>query len=174
MFLEILVLLLATLLGYGIWLYNRLVHDRNGVLSAWSDIDVQLKRRHELIPKLIDAVKAYTQYEQATQVRVTELRSLGEQAKIAGNNPGSVSEAERKLTQGLRGLLLLAEDYPDLKASDQFSSLQSDISEVERDIQFARRYYNGAVKAYNVRVESFPGNLVAGLFRFRIADYFEW
>ncbi|MGB1581096.1 MAG: LemA family protein [Nevskiales bacterium] len=162
--------LALALLLYGIWLYNRLVHDRNTVLAAWSDIEVQLKRRHDLIPKLVDAVKAYAGYEQATLTQVTELRHAAE----ASRQPGESARAEGLLGRALEGLFALAENYPDLKASHQFLDLQNEISTVEQDIQYARRYYNGAVKALNVRVESFPSNIVAGLFRFRQADYFDW
>lgn len=162
--------LLTALLIYGIWLFNRLVHDRNTVLAAWSDIDVQLKRRHDLIPKLVEAVKAYAGYEKATLSQVTELRHA---AKLA-DRPGESARAEGLLGQALQGLFALAESYPDLKANTQFLDLQHQISTVEGEIQYARRYYNGAVKALNVRVESFPSNIVAGLFRFRQAEYFDW
>lgn len=163
-------LALAALLAYAIWLYNRLVHDRNTVLAAWSDIDVQLKRRHDLIPKLVDAVKAYAAYEQATLSQVTELRHAAE----ASRAPAETARAEGALEQALQRLFALAENYPDLKANAQFLDLQNEVSTVEETIQRARRYYNGAVKALNVRVESFPGNLVAGLFRFRQTEYFDW
>lgn len=165
-----LLVLLAAVLSYGIWLYNRLVHDRNTVLAAWSDIEVQLKRRHELIPKLIDAVKAYAGYEQATLSQVTELR-VAAQAVAA---PGRAAMAEGALSQALQRLFALQEAYPDLKANTQFLDLQNEISTVEEAIQYARRYYNGAVKALNVRVESFPSNLVALLFGFHQAEYFDW
>ena len=160
----------AGLMGYGIWLFNRLVHDRNTVLAAWSDIDVQLKRRHDLIPKLVDAVKAYAAYEQATLSQVTELRVVAK----AASSPGDSARAEGALSQALERLFALSEAYPDLKASHQFLDLQNEISTVEQDIQYSRRYYNGAVKALNVRVESFPSNIVAALFRFRQAEYFDW
>lgn len=163
-------IILAGLLAYGIWIYNRLVHDRNTVLAAWSDIEVQLKRRHELIPKLIDAIKAYAAYEQATLTQVTELRT----AAAAVHAPGSSARIEGELNQALRRLFALQEAYPDLKANTQFLDLQNEISVVENDIQYARRYYNGAVKALNVRIESFPSNLVAGLFNFVQAEYFDW
>lgn len=172
------IVIFIAVLVYAIWLYNRLVHDRNTALAAWSDIDVQLKRRHDLIPKLVDAVKAYAAYEQATLARITELRRSGEVAREArqdvSESPGARGQAEGRLSQALHGVLALAEDYPDLKTSTQFTGLQDDISGVEADIQYARRYYNGAVKAYNVRVESFPSNLVAALFNFRRAEYFDW
>ncbi len=164
------ILLLIAALAYGIWLFNRLVHERNTVLAAWSDIDVQLKRRHDLIPKLVDAVKAYASYEQATLTQVTELRVAAE--VVSG--PGATAKAEAALNNALMKIFALGEAYPDLKANTQFLDLQNEISDVEGYIQYARRYYNGAVKALNVRVESFPSNLVAGLFRFRQAEYFDW
>lgn len=163
-------ILVTALLIYGIWLFNRLVHDRNTVLAAWSDIDVQLKRRHDLIPKLVDAVKAYAGYEKATLSHVTELRHAASLAK----QPGESARVEGLLGQALQGLFALAESYPDLKANTQFLDLQQQISAVEGDIQYARRYYNGAVKALNVQVESFPSNIVADLFRFQQAEYFDW
>lgn len=163
-------IVLAAVLLYGIWLYNRLVQDRNTVLAAWSDIDVQLKRRHDLIPKLVDAVKAYAGYEQATLSQVTELRHVAQ----AAGGPGAAARAEGALSQALHRLFALQEAYPDLKANEQFLDLQNEISAVEQDIQYARRYYNGAVKALNVRVESFPSNFVASLFRFIQAEYFDW
>jgi LemA protein len=161
--------IIALLLG-GIWLYNRLVEVRNTTLAAWSDIDVQLKRRHDLIPKLVDAVKAYAGYEQSTLTRVTELR----QAAQLASEPGQASRAEGELTNALHRVFALSEAYPDLKTSEQFLSLQREITQVEQDIQHARRYYNGAVKQQNVRVESFPDNLVARTFGFGLAEYFDW
>ena len=160
---------LAALSALGIWLYNRLVADRNTVLASWSDIGVQLKRRHDLIPMLVDAVKAYAGYEQSTLSRVTELRVVAART----SQPGAAGKVENELSAALRQLVAVAEAYPDLKANQQFLNLMQEISVVEKDIQHARRYYNGAVKQFNVRVESVPGNLVAGLFRFVPAEYFQ-
>ena len=157
------------LLGYGIWLFNRLVQERNTTLAAWSDIGVQLKRRHDLIPKLVEAVKTYSAYEQSTLTRVTELRGAAARAE----KPAESGRIESELTGALHQLIAVAEAYPDLKTSEQFLSLMREISQVEKDIQHARRYYNGAVKQFNVRVESFPSNAVAGLFRFVPAEYFD-
>jgi LemA protein len=160
---------LAAVLLWGIIVYNRLVGDRNRVLSAWSDIDVQLKRRHDLIPKLIDAVKQYAAYESATLSHVTDLRTrsqgVGSVAEIGG--------AESALGGEVRHLVALAEAYPDLKADDSFLALQKDLTDVENTIQYARRYYNGAVRMLNTRIDSFPDTLIARLFRFIKADYFE-
>ena len=150
-------------------LYNRLVASHHRVLAAWSDIDVQLKRRHDLIPKLVDAVKQYADYEQAVLTTVVELRNRSEALSAVTDK----AEVERNLGRGIHKLLALAEAYPDLKANQNFLLLQNDITEVEDNIQYARRYYNGAVKVLNVRVESFPDNLVAKLFRFYMADYFD-
>jgi LemA protein len=155
--------------GLVVILYNRLVASHHRVLAAWSDIDVQLKRRHDLIPKLVDAVRQYAGYEQAVLSTVVELRNRSAALTAVTDK----AEAESHLGRGIHHLLALAEAYPDLKANQNFLQLQTDITEVENHIQYARRYYNGAVKALNVRVESFPDNLVAKLFGFRTADYFD-
>jgi LemA protein len=160
---------LAVCLIWAIVVYNRLVGDKNRVMSSWSDIDVQLKRRHDLIPKLVDAVRHYAAYESATLTEVTELRTRSERS-------GSVAEiggVESQLAGRVRHLVALAEAYPDLKADDAFLALQKDLTDVENTIQFARRYYNGAVRLLNTRIDSFPDLLVARLFRFIKADYFE-
>jgi len=162
-------ILLAAVLVWGIFIYNRLVCDKNRVLSAWSDIDVQLKRRHDLIPKLVDAVKGYAAYESATLAEVTELRSRSEQS----GNIAEIGGVETQLAGRVRHLVALAEDYPDLKADDAFLALQKDLTDVENTIQYARRYYNGAVRMLNTRIDSFPDTLVARMFRFISADYFE-
>ncbi len=161
---------LAGLLIYAIYLYNLLVRDHQRTLAGWSDIEVQLKRRHDLIPKLVAAVRRYAAYEQATLDRVTSLRGKAEQLREAtGQGP-----AEAELSSGLLSIYALQEAYPELKADQSFLQLQSDISTVEADIQFARRYYNGAVRNLNTRIESFPDLLLARLFRFRPAVYFEF
>ena len=162
-------IVLAVVLGWGVFIYNRLVGDKNRVLSAWSDIDVQLKRRHDLIPKLVDAVKHYAAYESATLTEVTELRTRSEQSASVAEIGGVESELASKVQH----LVALAEDYPDLKADDAFLTLQKELTDVENTIQYARRYYNGAVRMLNTRIDSFPDTLVAGMFRFIKADYFE-
>ncbi len=162
-------ILLAVVLLWGIFIYNRLVGDKNRVLSAWSDIDVQLKRRHDLIPKLVDAVKRYAAYESATLAEVTELRTRSEQSLSIAEIGG----VEAQLAGRVQHLVALAEDYPDLKADDAFLALQKDLSDVENTIQYARRYYNGAVRMLNTRIDSIPDTLVARMFRFLSADYFE-
>jgi len=165
-------LLLALVSGLLFWLvaiFNRLVALRHTVRAAWSDIEVQLKRRHDLIPKLIEAVRQYAAYEQATLEQVVNLRN----ASAARTRPGERGEAERDLEQALHRVIALAEAYPELKANRNFLDLQQEISTVEQDLQYARRFYNGAVRQYNTRIEQFPDLLLARLFGFRPEDYFQ-
>ena len=161
--------LLGGLLVAGVFLYNRLVRDRNLVLTAWSDIDVQLKRRYDLIPKLVAAVEQYARYEQSTLQTLIELRSQTTQIK----DPGEKGPLENAIGGGLRKLIALAEAYPELKADQSFLQLQNDISEVEDHIQYARRFYNGAVRNINTRIETFPDLIVARLFSYRPQPLFE-
>ena len=163
------VVILVMALMFSVALYNRLVSLKNKTLAAWSDIDVQLKRRHDLIPKLVDAVKQYAAYEQSTLEAVTELRSRSEQLK----DPQDLGRLETELGQQLQRLIALAEAYPELKASQSFLALQKDISQVENDLQYARRYYNGSVRKLNTRIDSFPDLLIARMFGFRHAVYFQ-
>jgi LemA protein len=160
---------LVAVLVWGIFIYNRLIRDKNRVLAAWSDIDVQLKRRHDLIPKLVDAVKQYAAYERALLSQVTRLRGASEHT----HGVAEIGVLEKELAGRVRYLVALAEAYPDLKADESFIALQKDLTDVENTIQYARRYYNGAVRLFNVRIESFPDTLVARMFRFRMAEYFE-
>lgn len=150
--------------------YNRLVRDKHRVFSGWSDIDVQLKRRHDLIPKLVSAIKQYANYEQATLSKVTELRHQAQLLNKAAERAG----LENQLTESLISIYALAEDYPELKSNEGYLDLQRQISEVERDIQFSRRYYNGSVNQWNTRLETFPDLIVARLLNFKPAEYFEF
>ena len=150
-------------------IYNKLVSDRNTSLAAWSDIDVQLKRRHDLIPKLIEAVKQYASYESSLLQSVTELRS---QAKII-ENISERENIERDLQTQVHKLIAVAEDYPELKANQNFLELQKDISDVENDIQYARRYYNGAVRNINTRIDTFPDLFIARFFNYKYHEYFQ-
>ncbi|WP_417584158.1 LemA family protein [Nitrincola sp.] len=161
-------LITALALIWGIVIYNRLVRDHKRVLAAWSDIDVQLKRRHDLLSKLVEAVKQYVSYEQATLVATMELRAHAVSAKQVVER----GEREQALASGIQRLLVLAEAYPDLKANQNFLDLQRNISEVENYIQYARRYYNGSVRNLNSRIDSFPDLLVAKAFGYRHAEYF--
>ncbi len=152
-----------------VYSFNRLVRDRNRVLAAWSDISVQLKRRFDLIPKLVEAVQAYSGYERSVLDEVTRLRTDSE------NQPNLTEKAglESKLTDQIKSLIAVAEAYPDLKADSQYLHLLHQLTDVENHIQFARRYYNGSVQNLNVRIDSFPDMLVARLFGFRRASFFE-
>jgi len=162
-------LLLILVFIAGVALYNRLVRARNRVDTAWSDIDVQLQRRHDLVPQLVKAVDQYAKYEHATLEAVTELRA--EAIRISSVN--AKGEVEERLGDGVRRLLALAEQYPDLKASDNFLDLQNQLVETENYLQFARRYYNGSVRDLNTMVESVPSNIVAGLFGFGQREFFQ-
>jgi LemA protein len=151
------------------YLYNRLVRARNRVDGAWSDIDVQLQRRHDLIPQLVTAVDQYASYEKATIEAVTVLRTEAMNA----HSLEARSQAEEGLSEGLVRLIALAEQYPDLKANENFLSLQFELVETEDYLQFARRYYNGSVRELNTSIQTVPSNFVAQLFGFSEKEYFQ-
>jgi len=153
----------------GAVLYNRLIRGRNRVDTAWSDIDVQLQRRHDLIPRLVTAVDQYAKYERATLEAVTELRA--EAMQVA--DVRAKGRVEEKLSAGIERIIALAENYPDLKANENFLKLQNELVETENYLQFARRYYNGSVRDYNTMTESVPTNIIAGWFRFTARDFFQ-
>lgn len=159
---------LAVLL-WGVFAFNRLVRLRTQVRSAWADIDVQLTRRHDLVPQLVTAVKAYAGHERATLEAVTELRSRA----VALDDPGRLGEVESQLEGALGRLFALREAYPDLKASDNFASLQRELVEIEDHLQYARRFYNGAVRDLNTGVQRVPDGLIARAFGFGEADFFQ-
>ncbi len=150
-------------------MYNSLVQLRVRADSAWSDIDVQLKRRHDLIPNLVETVKGYAAHEKGTFENIAKYRSAAMQAVT----PEDRAQAETQLTGALRGLLAVAENYPQLRASEQFTGLQGSLNSIEDNIQNARRYYNAVVRDYNTRVQSFPTNILAGMFGFHIRQFFE-
>ncbi|MGA1874168.1 MAG: LemA family protein [bacterium] len=150
-------------------IYNRLVRNRNMVREGWSGIDVQLKRRADLIPNLIETVKGYMIHERELLTRVTELRSRSMRAQDIAER----TRAEGELSRTLANLFAVAENYPALKANENFLELQRQIADLEEQIQFSRRYYNGTVRNYNTMIESFPSNIVARMFNFTQADYFE-
>ncbi|MEW9616349.1 LemA family protein [Shinella sp. S4-D37] len=161
----------AVVVLYAIVIYNSLVKARQVKEEAWSGIDVQLKRRADLIPNLIETVKGYAAHEKDTLEKVVELRNRA-QAVPAGDVAGR-AQAEGLLSQALGRIFALAEAYPDLKANQNFAELQETLETLENEIQMSRRYYNGAARDLNVKVESFPSNLVASLFKFLKAPYFE-
>jgi LemA protein len=154
---------------WAVVIFNRLVKNRNLVLEGWSGIDVQLKRRHDLIPNIVETVKGYAKHEEGVLSKVVELRNSAGKAQTAAEK----APIENMLTQTLRQLFALAESYPDLKANQNFLDLQGQLSGIEEQIQFARRYYNGAARDLNIMVQSFPSNMVARSFGFKEAEYFE-
>jgi LemA protein len=151
------------------WTYNRLVKSRNQMREGWSGIDVQLKRRHELVPALVACVRGYQSHEQKVLESVTEKRRFAEEA----SGPADSGKAETVLGDELLQLVALAEDYPDLKSDQTFLKLMKDLVGVENQIQFARRYYNGSVRDLNNLLQSFPSNLVASTFSFEEGEFFE-
>jgi len=154
---------------YAIGLYNKLVRNKNMVAEGWSGIEVQLKRRSNLIPNLIETVKGYVTHEAGLLSEIVTLRSRSKETREVAEK----SRVESALTRSLGNLLALAEAYPDLKASQNFIDLQDDLSLIESDLQMARRYYNGTVRNLNISIESFPSNFIAERFRFEKAEFFE-
>jgi LemA protein len=156
---------------YAIVIFNQLVRSRQMSNEAWSGIDVQLKRRSDLIPNLVESVKGYAAHERELFQRVAQLRTAA-QALPAGDVIGR-AQAEGALALALGRVMALAENYPELKASANFLDLQQQLSQLESEIQMARRYYNGAVRNLNTLIQSFPSNLIAGAFRFEQRNFFE-
>jgi LemA protein len=152
-----------------VFVYNRLVSDRNQARQGYADIDVQLKRRADLVPQLLEVVRAHAAYEKALFTGISEARA----AALAPQPAAARFGAERSLGAGLRQLVLLAENYPELKADASFRNLSARLVEVEDHLQYARRFYNGAVQQYRTRLESFPDLVVAKLFRFEAMPFFE-
>lgn len=150
-------------------IYNGLVRDRNRVDNAWSQVDVQLKRRYDLIPNVVETVKGYATHEQQTFERVTQARSAAQ----AAEGPADQAEAENFLTSALRQLFAVAEDYPELRASENFQGLQAELSETENRIAVSRQIYNDTVLTFNNRVQQVPTNVVASVFGFSEREFFE-
>ena len=165
------ILILVAIAGYAIVIYNGLVKARQMVREAWSGIDVQLKRRADLIPNLIETVKGYASHEKDTLREVTEMRTKIQ--SIPSTDIAGRAAAEGMLSQALGKLFAVVEDYPELRANENFRDLQNSLEEIENEIQMSRRYYNGAARDLNVKVESFPSNLVANTFKFDQVEYFE-
>lgn len=157
--------------GWGIVVYNRLVALRQRSREGWSGIDVQLKRRADLVSNLVETVKGYARHESGVLEAVTEMRARVQAASGAG--PAARQQAEGELSGALGRLFAVAENYPDLKADGNFVELQQSLADLEDQIQMARRYYNGTVRDLNTLIESFPSNIVAGWFRFTQQEYFE-
>ena len=160
---------LAAVALYLIGLYNKLVRNRNLAEEGWSGIEVQLKRRADLIPNLITTVKGYMKHEKDLLTEVTELRSKS----MATQEVGKKGQLENALSRSLTHLFAVAENYPNLKANENFLDLQKQLTEIEDQIQMSRRYYNGTVRELNIMIESFPSNLVANMFSFKKKEFFD-
>ena len=163
--LVVIVVLIAAVVG----MYNALVRLRNQTDNAWSQIDVQLKRRHDLIPNLVETAKGYMQHEQDTFTKITEARSKA----MGANNVGDASKAEGALSGALSNFMLVVENYPDLKANQNFLALQETLTSTENKIAFARQGYNDQVLFFNNKTQMFPSNIIAGTFNFTKRDFFE-
>ncbi|PLX15162.1 MAG: hypothetical protein C0601_13605 [Candidatus Muiribacterium halophilum] len=149
--------------------YNGFVRLRNMVKEGWSGVDVQLKRRYDLIPNIVETVKGYAKHESEVFENVTKARTMA----INAGNVSEQNQAENMLTGALKSMFAVAEDYPELKANENFKSLQDTLNEVEDDIQKSRRYYNGTVRDYNIKCESFPSVIIANMFKFEKEKFFE-
>ncbi|RNA63896.1 LemA family protein [Chryseobacterium nematophagum] len=154
---------------YGVSVYNRLVKLKNLVQEAWSSIDVMLKKRHDLIPNLVETVKGYAAHERDTLDSVTRARAQA----VGASSVESKEAAEKNLNQAMMNLFAVAEQYPDLKANTNFQQLQNELTSIENDIEKSRRYYNGTVRENNTLVESFPSNVVANMYKFEKSPFFE-
>lgn len=166
----ILLLVIIILIGLLVWAkYNSFIYLSNLVSEAWSGINVQLKRRYDLIPNLVETVKGYSKHEKSVFENVTRLRTESMSARSVEHK----SELEGELSGALKTLFAVAENYPDLKANQNFLQLQAELQNIEGEIQLARRYYNGVVRSYNTNILTFPGNLIAMFFSFKPKHYFE-
>ena len=170
--LYIVLAILALVLLWLVVLYNALVRMRNRVKEGWSDIDVQLKRRHDLIPNLVESVKGYMKHEAGLLEKITQYRSKAMDAQKAGNT-AELAKTESMLGGMLGQLQIAVEAYPDLKANQNVTQLMDELSDTENKIQASRRFYNGQVRDFNTKVESFPNNLIAGTFGFKKFEFFE-
>ncbi len=154
---------------WAVFAYNRFVTLVNRTKEAWADIDVQLKRRYDLIPNLVETVKGYATHEKETLAKVTEMRATA----MGAQGPAQKAQAENMLTDALKSLFAVSESYPDLKANTNFLELQRELSDTENKIQAARRFYNGNVRDLNTALESFPGNQIGNMFNFKKMEFFE-
>lgn len=164
----VLIIIAVVIVGWVILAYNSLVRLRNRVQNAWAQIDVQLKRRHDLIPNLVETVKGYMKYEQETLDKVIKARA----AAMNAHGVAATAEAENQLSATLKSLFALVENYPDLKANQNMLALQEELTTTENRIAFARQHYNDSVMTYNTAIETFPRNLIAGMFGFTRQELF--
>jgi LemA protein len=168
----IIVIVIVVLLAFGLWaLFNGLVRKRNRTQEAWSEIDVELKRRHDLIPNLVSTVQGYATHEQGTFEAVTQARANAVTAGATGD-PAKIGPAENVLTGALRSLFAVAENYPQLRAVESFLQLQETLTATEDKIEYARRYYNTSARDFNIAIQTFPRNLIAGSFGFKAVAFF--
>jgi LemA protein len=165
----VLIALVVLVLLYAMVTYNGLVRLRNRIQNAWAQIDVQLRRRYDLIPNLVETVKGYATHEKGTLEAVTQARANA----INAQGPVAQAEAENQISGALKSLFAVSEAYPDLKANQNFLSLQEELSGTEGRISYARQYYNDAVLRLNTKIQSFPSNILAGMFGFKEHEYFE-
>jgi len=161
--------ILAAIVAWFVAAYNKLVRLRNQVKNAWHQIDVQLKRRHDLIPNLVEVVKDYMTYEQETLTKVIEARG----AAVSAKGPAAQAKAENVLTESLKSLFAVVENYPDLKANQNVAALQEELTGTENKISFARQFFNDSVMTYNNTIQAIPSNIVASLFNFARETYFQ-
>jgi LemA protein len=166
------VVIVVVVVGGGVLAYNGLVRRRNRTQEAWAEIDVELKRRHDLIPNLVSTVKGYAAHERETFEAVTNARAAAVSAGTTGD-PSKVGPAENLLTQSLRSLFAVAENYPQLRAVESFLQLQEQLTATEDKIEYARRYYNTSARDFNIAIQTFPRNVMAGAFGFTQVTYFE-
>ena len=169
MYLYVILAIVVIILLWAVVAYNRLVSMKNRAAEAWSDIDVQLKRRYDLIPNLVNTVKGYATHESQAFEKVSQARSMAMQA----GTPTQKGEAENALSGTLKSLFAISEAYPELKANTNFLQLQSELSDTENKIQSARRFYNGNVRDLNTKIEKFPSNIIAKMFSFAKMDFFD-
>ncbi len=165
----IILIIIAILIIGVITIYNKLIRLRNTVRSSWSDIDVQCKKRFDLVPNLVETVKGYASHEKTVFEKVTEARTLA----LKAATPAEMAKAENMIRDTLKSLFAVAEAYPELKANQNFIQLQTQLQELENNIEYARRYYNAVVRDFNILIESFPSNLVASIFNFKQAELFQ-
>lgn len=164
------IIIILVVIGFALVLiYNSLIRGRNKVNESWSDIDVQLKRRYDLIPNVVETVKGYAGHEKEVLTRVTEARTKA----MSAEGKGEKGKAENFLSETLKSLFAVAENYPNLKANENFLDLQRQLSEIEDNIQKSRRFYNGMVRDFNIKLESFPTNFIGDMFGFKTFEFFE-
>jgi LemA protein len=169
----IILVIVVILIIIFIAVYNGLVGARNGVKNAWAQIDVQLKRRHDLIPNLVETVKGYAAHESGTLQAVTNARNLAQSAASSGASVADRAKAEGELSSALARLMVVVENYPNLKANENFLALQEELTSTENKISFSRQYYNDSVLSFNNKTQMFPSNVIAGMTGFKAAEFFE-